>query len=401
MKITIDSKSFVDAVMWVTKSYDAKDDRAYVGFFINADGEGVLSHANNNSYMKSNYTVVSVDFEGDDVTEASFALEGIYLKNLASAIGSTSTDFTISKKLKKERTSLEVKTGVGRFTIPLLDYRVAKAPEYVEIGEVDDNEFFDSLTRIAKLCDSDNSGSSSFIGSVDLGFDVENESLKMFATDRYAMGEIALGFSPSNNEDDTVEEITSKHILLPSSSANLIPATKGVNTSITLITENGGDGTMRFGYSFPDSRVALFSLVNAATFSHIEAMKSKALKEVEHSITVPTTALKNTIRTISSLSPSEDDVYFTIDGDGLVVTDSSKSNSLEVEHSELDYDKIDEEYRARFVRAVINEAFSPISTSSVKLKWGANSMAFVLEPITEDGATVDNVFVMAVLGKLD
>jgi len=400
MKITINSKSFVEAVSWVTKSYDTKNDRSYIALSIDSEGEGVLSHANANSYMKSNYSVVSVDFDGDDQDNAVFSVDGAYLKNLANAIGSSGGDFVISKKLKAERTSLDVKTNLGKFTIPLLDQTVASEPEFVEIGEVDDNEFFDSLTRIAKLCDSDNSGSSSFIGSVDFGFDTEEKTVKMFATDRYALGEISLDFSPSEEEDDTVDEIVSKHILLPSNSANIVSSTKGINTSITLIAEDSGDGTLRFGYSFPDGRIALFSLVNAATFPHTKAMKDKALKEVEHEVTLETSDLKNAIRTISSLSPSEDDIYFTISSKGLVVTDSTKSNSLKVDHDEIDYDN-DEDYRARFVRSVINEAFSPISTNKMKLKWGSDSMAFVLEPITEDGESVNNVFVMAVIGKVN
>lgn len=399
MKIKIDSKSFVNAVMWVTKSYDSKDEKAYVSLFVNADGEGTLSHANNNSYMKSDFSVVAVDFDGDDVDKASFALEGNYLKSLAGAIGSSGAEFTLSKKLKAERTSLEVKTSSGKFTIPLLDYKVSEAPEYVVLGEVDDNEFFDSLTRVAKLCDSDNSGSSSFVGSVDFTFDTDDETLKIFATDRYALGEITLPFS-ADSESDEVSSIIENHLLLPAASASLIPPTKGLNSSVSLIAESSGDGALRLGYAFPDSRVALFSLVNAAAFTHVDKMKDQAIGQIQHSIVVSTADLKNTIRTISSLSPMEDDVYFRITEDGLVITDSSKSNSLEVDYSEFDYQRQDE-YPARFVRAVINEAFSPISTNNVKLKWGDNSTTFVLEPITEDGKSVDNVFVMAVLGKMN
>lgn len=400
MKITINSKSFVDAVSWVTKSYDTKNERAYIALSINSEGEGVLSHSNTNSYMKSNYSVTSVDFDGDDEDKATFAVDGSYLKNLANAIGNSGGEVVISKKLKSAKTSLDVKTSLGKFTIPLLEYAVAEEPEFSEIGEVDDNEFFDSLTRIAKLCDSDNSGATSFIGSVDFGFDTDDKTVKMFATDRYALGEISLDFSPNEDADDTVDEIVSRHILLPSSSANIVSATKGINTSITLIAEDSGDGTLRFGYSFPDNRIALFSLVNANTFPHTQAMKDKAIKEVEHEITLETSDLKNAIRTISSLTPAEDDIYFTITNKGLVVTDSTKSNSLKIDNTEIDYDS-EEEYRARFVRTVINEAFSPISTSKMKLKWGENSMAFVLEPLTEDGESVDNVFVMAVLGKIN
>lgn len=396
MKITVDSKSFVDAVAWVTKSYDQKNDRAYVALSVNDEGKGILAHSNDNSYMKSEFNVISADFNDDDVNEATFAVDGSYLKNLATAIGNADGEVVISKKLKTERTSLDVKTSLGKFTVPMLDNKVSADPEIVEIGEVDDNEFFDSLTRIAKLCDSDNSGASNFLGSVEFGF--SEDSIKMFATDRFAMGEIKLDFSRSDDEDDFIETLLEKNILLPAASASLIPATKGVNTSITLIAEDGGDGTQRFGYLFPNGRVALFSLTNSPAFTHFEKMKQKTIKDIDYEIVVPTSALKSAIKTISSLAPSEESVYLTINKKGIVVTDSSKSNSLKVESSGLVYDS-DEDYRARFLRLIINESFSPISTSVVKLKWGSASKAFVFEPITEDGKSVENVFVMAVVGN--
>lgn len=399
MKAVIDTKSFVDAVSWVTKSYDAKNDRAYVALFIDENGDAYLSHSNLNSYMKSEFTVVSVDFSEDEDTDTQFAVDGKYIQRLANAI-SSSGQITISKKLSSDRTSLDVKTPSGKFTIPLLDSKIPASPKTVSIGEVDDNEFFDSLLRISKLCDPANTGSNSFIGSVDLGFDIDEDTVKLFATDRYAMGEITLGFTPENVDDEDVKEFVDDHILLPHSSAILVPPTKGINTSITLIGENDSNGGLRFGYSFPDGRVALFSLMNAAKFPHTEAMKNKTKKSVEHSITVPTSELTNAIRVVSSLAWDEDDIYLIINKDGLTVSDSNGTNKLSVAHSEIDYD-LDTDYRARFVRPIINEAFSPVSTPYVSLKWGESSSAFVLTPITEDGKEVDTIFVMAVIGRMN
>lgn len=400
MKLRVDTKSFVDAVAWVTKNYDAKDDRAYVALSIDENGNGYFSHTNPTSYMKSNFTVLEVDFNGDDVDEAQFAVDGKFLRTLAKAVGSSAGDVVISKKLKTAKTALEVKTSSGKFTLPLFDSVVAKAPKVVEIGEVDDSEFFDMLLRISKLCDTNTSGSSMFTGAVDFGFSKDDSTVKLFATDRFALGEVILEFTANEEtaEDDTVVKIMENHALLPYSNAVLVPPSKGVSTSVSIIAEASKSGAMRLGYSFPDGRVALFSLLDAAPFPTVAKMKEKALESVEYNIVLPKTDLINAINVVSSLTWDEDHIYLNISDKGLVVSNSTDSNSLSVEHLDLDYTE-SENYRAKFLRATINESFSPIMTNNVRLKWGAKSNAFVFEPVTEDGESVDNVFVMSVLAK--
>lgn len=399
MKAVVDAKSFINAVTWVTKSYAVKNDRAYVCFNVKEDGSAYLSHANLDSYMKSFFTVVSVDFADGEQTEVEFAIDGKYLQRLASALASNG-EIVISKSLTSEKTSLDVKTSSGKFTVPLLTYKAKAEPETVVIGEVDDNEFFDSMQRVAKLCDPANTGSLSFIGSVDIGFDVDENLVKLFATDRYAMGEIVLRFSPNEDSADSedVAAFVEDSILLPQASALLVHPTKGVNTSISIIGEKNSKGGLRFGYSFPDGRVALFSLLNAPTVPSVEAMKKKARDAVEYSITVPTAELTSAIRVVSSLAWDEDTIDLNISKKGLIISDSNAKNKLKVSHSEIEYD-VEEDYSARFVRPVINEAFSPIATPSVRLKWGADSSALVLAPITEDGTELETVFVMAVISR--
>lgn len=400
MKLRIDTKSFVDAVAWTTKNYDAKDDRAYVALSIDENGSGYLSHTNPTSYMKSNYTVLEVDFDGDEVKEAQFAVDGKFLKTLAKAVSQSNGDVVISKNLKSAKTALEVKTSSGKFTLPLLDSVVGKAPKVIEIGEVDDNEFFDMLIRISKLCDTNTAGSSMFTGAVDFGFDVKNDKVKLFATDRFALGEVVLEFSANeeNADDEVVSELISNHALLPYSNAVLVPPSKGVSTSVSIIAESAKNGAKRLGYAFPDGRIALFSLLDATPFPSVEPMKKKALDTVEYSITVSKSSLINAINVVSSLTWGEDHIYLNISDKGLTITDTNKSNSLAVEHSDLDYSD-SETYQAKFLRATINESFSPVSTNNVRLKWGSESNAFVFEPVTEDGETVENVFVMSVLAK--
>lgn len=400
MKFVANAAGLVNAIAWVTKNYDSKGDRSYVALSINEQGEGHLSHGNGLSYMKGDFPVSTVDFSGEDVTEATFAVDGMFLRNLANAMGKSQGDATVSKNLANAKASLDVRTDLGKFTVPLLDFPVAKAPALVTLGEVDDNEFFDSLGRISKLCDAQNFGDTSFLGSVDLGFDPAEEQVTMFATDRYALARVSLGFSPAADlGNDVAKAIIGQHILLPAASASSVPPTRGLNTSITLVGEKVGQGAFRFGYSFPDGRVALFSLTNSTPYAQVDKMVGAVEAAVEHDITVPTSELRNAIKVISALASDEYDIHLAVDGDGLKVSDSNGANSLEVAHSDLNYQVVDETYESKYNRVVINTAFSPIGTASVRLKWGANSTALILEPVAEDGTAVDNVFVMAVLRK--
>jgi len=398
MELKVEIKSFVDAVNWVTKNYNGKDDRAYVALTIDENGNGKISHTNTTSYMKSDYTVLDVNFDNDDETEAEFAIDGNFLRKFSKAIASSDGALTLSKNLKSKRTSLEAKTKSGKFTLPLYDAKISKEPKVFELGEVDDNEFFDMLIRVSKLCDTNTSGSSMFTGAVDFGFNTEDKKIKLFATDRFALSEVVLDFTPASSDDEEVEEVLSKHLLLPYDKAGLVAATKGISTSISIIAESGNKGIMRVGYSFPDGRIALFSLLDASTFPNVDAMKKKALDPATNHITVSKSDLMNAISVVSSLAWEEDHIYLTISQDGMTISDSSNQNALSIEHSSVEYEG-DEPYRAKFLRATLNESFSPITTADVTLKWGSESAAFVFEPITEDGKAIDTVFVMSVLAK--
>lgn len=401
MELDFNVKSFVDAVSWVTKSYDSKESRSYVKLYVNEEGLAFLSHSNANSYMKRDVALNSVSFEGDDVTEASFAIDGAFLKSFANAIAK-SESLLISKDLSSVKTSLNVKTTIGKFTISLLDSKMTSEPTIVEIGEVDDNEFFDTLTRVSRVCDSEGDTMGSFLSSVDVGFDSEENNITVFATNRRIFTKALLSFTANTELDESAKEIVESHILLPSVSASIIPATKGLNSSVTLVCEDSDNDAIRFGYSFPDSRVALFTLSGATPLKSV-AVFDKQIENVDNSMIVDTGEFRSAIRTISSLVPNEDKIYFSFTKNGLYVTDSSKSNSIHVTHDVSEYEG---EFRLLANRDEINIAFNPISTGSMKLVWSgaddegrstAKILGFI--PVTEDGVASKNAYTLAALSE--
>lgn len=86
------------------------------------------------------------------------------------------------------------------------------------------------------------------------------------------------------------------------------------------------------------------------------------------------------------------DIYFEINEEGLLVCDASRSNTLRVEATEVE---LEEDFTVKFVYSIISEAFSPISTNRMNMKWATAKSPFLLEAVLDDGTVNDNVFVFA------
>lgn len=402
MKLTVDSKSFVEAANWVTKNYDAKDSNAYVALSVDNDGSAYLFHSNPTSYLKSAFTVLDTEFTKSEANKGTLklALEGRFLQRLGSALSGVTSPLEMTRDFSSDKATLDVKTPNGKFTIPLVDTKVASEPEIITLGEVDDREYFDALQRLSKLCDPANAGFLPVLGSVDISLNSDDKKITIMATDRYALGEITIPFDPTPEAAEFIEErmVNSgkeddqerkAHILLPVEDAQLISPSKGLTSSTILAHETKGG---KYGYVFGDNRVALFSLKDADPLPY-QKLKDKAAANIPNSFCVETTELKKAIQNISNLSWEENDIYLDITEDGLVVGDASRSNKMNVEIEDVE---IEQEYSIKFVRSIINEAFSPISTTKMNIKWANEKSPFVLEPVLDDGSVMDNVFVFVV-----
>ena len=389
MKLTLDAKSFIEAITWTTKTFDAKDNAAYVAFVAKSDGTGHLFHANPTSFMKSPFQILDTEFEkGEDKKgEISLALEGRFIQRLASALGGVTGPIEVTKEALSATSSLEVKTSNGKFTIPLLAQKVASEPTIHELGEVDDREYFDALQRLSKLCDVANAGFLPVLGAVDIRLNSDDKEIVVMATDRYALGEITIPFEAEAAAEEYVAE--NGNILLPFEDATLIAPSKGLTSSTTLVHEPKGK---KFGYVFGDGRVALFSLKDAEPLNY-KRLKEKASESVKNSFQVDTNEFRKAIQTVSNLAWDETDVFFDITEDGLVVGDNHRTNKMSVTVDNL---VIDQNYSVKFVRSVINEAFAPISTQKMNFKWLSEKSTFVLEPVLDDGTAADNVFVFVI-----
>lgn len=385
MQLVVDTKSFVEAVAWVAKTLDTKDDKSYIALVVNANGEGYLSHTNGLSYIKSPLQVDKIELD-DDETEVRLALGAQYTKRLAATLRDHATALAFSKDLNNPRTSLTVKRPQENYTIPLVEARIGTEPKYEVIGAVSDGEYFDTLNRLAKLTDPSNAGVLPVIGTVDVKLDLEAKTITVMATDRYALGEIIIPFSPTADADFYTEN---KNLLIPEERASMITPSKGTVDSIDLIFESKAQ---KFGYTFPDGRIALFALSTAEPLAY-EVIK-KSASQTDGKALISLTELRNAISSISSLVYDETNIQLTISEKGLIVSDIHETNTLRVTIAEST--EIDEPIVVRFSRSILNEALGPIAANRFNLKWKDAASAFVLEPVFDDDSVADNVFLLAI-----
>ena len=382
MKITVNTKSFIDAIGWTVKSMDSKDQDAFIVLETDENSEGSLSHTNSFSYMKAPFEVVTAE----DASDNKLALSGQFLSKLVPALNNSGDTVNLELTEKSGTRTLNLKGKTGRFSIPIHGSRIPKKPETEKLGEVSDTEYFDYILRLTKLCAADTEGLMPALGAVDVKLSKEDESLVMMASDRYALGEITLDFEPANDFEDDDE----RHYLIPHGNSGLISPTRGSSDSIELVFDKNSE---KFGYRLVDGREALFVLKDADPMTY-KNIKSSMSDMVEHSIVTDRKELTKAISIMASLSWDEDDTFITIDpNEGLVVHDSHKTNKMNVSSEDV---SADQEYSLQFVREIIEEAFAPINTAKVKIEWGSSdSTPVVLTPILDSGDDDESVFVSA------
>lgn len=379
MKITVDSKSFVEALQWATKNFDGRDDKAGVDLTVTAHGEGSVGHANSTSFMKSNFTVLESGVEDKDFT---IALKGDYVQRLASTL-----DPSGPCVLEHSGDTLRLKNKLGNFTIPTFKAKAVTVPTLLTVGTADNMIFFDALQRLAKLCDPASAGFYPVLGTVDLHFDMENSRAVLMATDRYTLGEIVLDFTPGEDAETVLEG--KANMLIPYNSAVLIGPSKGGDQTTTFVYD---EASRKFGYLFADEKLALFSLQDAEALAYA-SLKDAAESSTVNYVQVPTKELMKAIGTISSLVPGENEIYLQLEDGKLVVVDVNSTNRLEVG---VIASEVEGEHTVKFIRSVINKAFSPVATTNMNLKWESATSAFVFEPVLDDGEPSENVFVLAI-----
>lgn len=394
MKMTIDTKSFVDAVGWVSKMSDTKEANSYLSLIVDVENStGALTHLNMTSFLKSEIQVLELEVD-EDIKKLTYAIESQYLQRLASSLSNKSIPITLEKKNEKAALVMETENGV--FTLPTFEFKAAEEPELEEIGDVDDREMFDSLQRLSKLCDANNEGSMPALGAVDIRISPEDKNISMMGTDRYTLGEITIDFEPTDYATEFIEtlEENTKHksLLFPMYNASKLTPSKGITAATSIVYE---PQSQKFGYKFADGRVAIFSMKDGNPINYTP-IKNKVAKEHKYHVLVSLSELKNAISVVSNLSWDDAEMQLTFSEDELTVGDLSGANSVSIA---LESGEVGEEFTEKFSKIVLNKSLHPISTKTLKISWDEGGEQYVMNPVLDDGEVVSSVFVMSAAVK--
>jgi len=398
MKLTIDPQDLADAVAWSIQNYDAKDSQSYVALTLEKDsGKASLTHVNQVSHMKAPLQISDLEFEEDETEDSySIPLDGPYLKNLAGVVKRMGLDeLVLSKKLTKKNDPLKVKGSRQNFTVPVLMVETKRSPGLTVLGEVNDLEFFSSLQRLAKLCTmaSADAGAATGAVAVKLG----EKRLTLMGTDSYSLGEVILDYEPSASIGEFTDKAPNGSIvLIPRAAALTVKPSRIATDTLELVYDAKGK---KFGYSFDDGRIALFSL-DQSTPTIYESLKNSVIEASDASVDLPLQDFTRAIEAIASLSPEEVDVNVKIDGTKkrkkFTVSDSKRSNVIELEVGEMDFDG---EVDLSFFRDVISKSLIPVAGDSIRLFFSSESpQMVVLRKLKVDEAKIDkSVFSLAII----
>lgn len=389
MKLTITPESFTQAAAWVTKALDTKDTNNFVTLYSDGAENSYLSYGAGSSFMKAPLIGAKIELEAGE-TEVALTLSGLEVKRLSGVLKGNKTELELSKKLSDAKAPLSIKRGTDRFQVQLSEAKPGTQPSFERLGSVANGEFFDTLNKLAKLTDTANAGAIPSIAAVDIKLNPEAETVTVMATDRYALGEIVLPYTPNSSAKFYKDNV---NMLIPEHHARMVAPARGSVEEVELIHDSASG---RLGYEFADGRIALFSLSTADPISYGALLENS--ESLDCSALLDLNALKTALGTIKSLSADESSIHLKVSKDNLEVSDMRKKNSVNVGVSEFTVAGDKKTHELSFHRKILDEILTPISTARFNLKWGSDESRWVtLEPVFDDDSVADNVFLLATL----
>lgn len=401
MKLTLNAPDFTDAVTWAIQAYDSKDTQSYAALTVDRNsGRASLVHANQVSHMRAPIAVSELEFN-DDETEDSYSipLDGAYLKNLAAVVKRMKIETLVaSKKLNSKNDSLKIKGDRQNFTVPVLTLEVKKDPELITIGDANDLEFFSAIQRLAKLCTPVAADTGSATGSV--AVKMGEKRLTIMATDSFSFGEVLMKYDPNLKAVEKFKKTASNGevVLIPRAAALTVKPSKVTTDTVDFVYD---PESQKFGYSFDDGRIALFSLDQALPIPY-EGFKDAVIAQSTKSVDVPLVELTRAIESISLLSPEETQISIRIKGTKkgkITVSDSNSTNVIELEPTGIDFTG---DMKMSFFREVIKNSLIPMASEIVRVHFapefedGMPEVSFI-RPLDDRGNPDKTVFSISVL----
>ena len=197
MKFNVKGTELNSVLSTVIKGFNNKEDNSYVAFKLNVEDEKLeITARSRAAYFEGSVNATGVEFNEDE--PLIYHLDGVKLKQLVSILPSAPVD--VNFEITDETRSFTIKTAVSKYKLPVLsDTPLAPTPETKELTVVDANEFMKVAKDLIKIVSTDPSTQEHQVSC--MHFNISDESMKMSATDAYALGSVKIKASKVGEED--------------------------------------------------------------------------------------------------------------------------------------------------------------------------------------------------------
>lgn len=391
----------VQACNWVTQLDN--DNGKSVSFVVDTtetDTGGLavtLSFQTREAYLLSR--AVCDDFEVPGGEEnVVFSLSLLELSRVIKAVGKKTANIVLTAQTNDagQVRGFEVSAGSVTSFIPgaMMD-KAPRRPRFNEIATINPADFFPEVARVGAACDKDKDTSSA-LGCVDFFVDREKSHVVISGTDKYVISSTTIPAVCDVMEAETFQA------LIPWGFSALKELSNYINSPEPVTIISGATKRGAFGYKFSDDFLCLFSCSSASPVASIQKIISATSAASECFFTFNSRELKQTVRTVFSLSPEVTQVDFSFDGTTLIVSDESGTSAIKLRARIEPLDDGDEKnarsdaIRFSFTKFVINKMFSTIPPKGeLKMLFPYDEAQAVFVTAVDTGDSVSNNIVAA------
>lgn len=346
MKFKVKGNEFSGVLNTVIKGFDHKEDNSYVAFELGED-ELTVTARSRAAFFQGKLKAHSIEITEDEPNV--YHLDGVKLKQLISILPTAPVD--VSFEINDKTRSFTIRTVASKYKLPVLSQTpLAPVPKVENYVTVDANDLMKVAKDLIRIVSTDPSTQEHQISC--MHFNINEEVVKLSATDSYALGSKKIECSKIDLED-------AKDVLIRHTEVNSLLSTFSTGETLTIV---GSDDM--FGYIDENNTLALVGVIN---MEPLDTRQIEAITQDDNTVVIDKDELKTAIETVDKLSPKDETVDMDITEEGTVRVSNRYGDYIDVtaEQSKLDSPGV-----ASFATSVILKAITPANNGPIRLEFG-------------------------------
>lgn len=349
MKFQVKGVELNSILSTVIKGFNNKEDNSYIAFKLDEENQTlIITSRSRATFFQGSLKAHSIEINEDEPNV--YHLDGVKLKQLVSILPSAPVD--VAFEINDATRSFTIKTMVSKYKLPVLsETPLAPAPEVIEYSTVDANDFMKVAKDLIKIVSTDASTQEHQISC--MHFNITEDTMKMSATDAYALGSIKIDSSKNDLEE-------TKDVLIRHTEVSTLLETFAEGETLTIV---GSDDM--FGYVDENGTLSLVGIINMAP---LDTRQIEAITAKDNTVTLDKNELKSAIETVAKLSPHDETVDIELDSERDEVRVSNRYGDY-IDIATKDR-KLESPGTASFATGVLLKSINPAHNGPLRLEFG-------------------------------